>query len=1041
MFTLFYLLPRLTILILLVILIGGVGALLSLGRQEDPTLIERFGNIIVVMPGADAERMEALVSQPLEAALMELPEIDEVMSTVRSGTAHTTVMLRPDLTEAEVDDAWTLIRAKADQARAGFPPGASAPVVTRQYIGASTMTVALIWDGPGEPPRTLMRRLALDLQDKFQRHPGTELTDTFGLPVEEVRVIADTEALAAAGLSLAQAASLLATGDSKTPAGTLRAPDSLMGVEVAGEFTSISRIAEVPIIQRPDGSALRIGDVAEITKAYEDPPRRIALYNNRPAVFVAAYISPNQRVERWAEGANAIVAGMAAESPPGLRVETVFDQSRYTAERLNGLATALLMSAMIVFAVLFLTMGWRSAISVGMAIPLTIGLVMILFNVFGHPLHQMSVTGLVISLGLLIDNAIVVVDEFDQWRAKGCTRAEAIQRSLGHLVAPLGASTLTTALAFAPIALLPGSAGEFVGMIGLSVIYAILASFVLSLTVVPAMAGWFDRKRNWERGEAARPRRWWRDGIAINVITDGYRAFIGAILRFPPLGIAIAVVPALAGLMMVGQLPSQFFPATERDQFQVSFTLSPKANLAEAQRVASRATELILAEPGVSQVAWTLGEPSPRVYYNAISNTRGFEGYGSGWVQLDSNRRTRQIVDDVQRILRQEFPEARFLALPFEQGPPAEAPIELFLRGNDLEILNRLGEEVRTVLGQTPGITYTTASLDLGAPILRLQADESAAAMAGARLSEIAASLSAELEGIEAGSVLEGAEELPVRMLARDSRRSEIADLQSKTIGARPGMAGTPLSALGDFELYPKTAVITRRDGVRVNQILAYLDPYTLPAPSLAEFQTRLAASDFRLPQGYDLLIGGEAENSGDAIGNLAAVGIPLMLVMAGAITLVFNSFRMMLLIFSTGIFAVFYAFGGVWLFNLAFGFNAIIGSLGLFGIAINGSIVVLSLLRASPEAMAGDRVAQREVVVDASRHIVATTLTTMGGFVPILLSGDVFWLPLAAGIAGGVLGSAFLALFYTPAVFRIMTSDLFRRGRRGRVLQPQPAE
>ena len=446
-----------------------------------------------------------------------------------------------------------------------------------------------------------------------------------------------------------------------------------------------------------------------------------------------------------------------------------------------------------------------------------------------------------------------------------------------------------------------------------------------------------------------------------------------------------------------------------------------------------------LQNEGVRSVTWVLGEPSPRVYYNSFNNTQGVEGFASGWVQLDGNQRTHQIVDDVQRQIRREFPTARFLALPFEQGPPADAPIELVLRGPDLEVLNRLGEEVRTVLLQTPGITYTLASLELGAPTLRLQADESATNLAGSRLVELAANINSELEGIRAGSVLEGTEELPVRIISSDHRRSTLSDLQGKTIGGSPGDTGTPLSALGEMELVPKTSIISRRDGLRTNQILAYLDPYTLPAPSLEQFQNMLADSNFVLPPGYDMLVGGEAENSGDAVGNLAAVGIPLMLVMAGAVMLVFNSFRMMLLVMTAGVLSVFFAFFGVWLFNLPFGFNAIIGSLGLFGIAINGTIVVLSLLRGNPAAMADDIIAQREVVMDATRHIVATTLTTMGGFVPILMSGDAFWMPLAAGIAGGVGGSALLALYFTPAVFRLSTMRPFQRllGREPRQVAP----
>ncbi len=1033
MLSLFYRLPRLTALAVLVILFGGLGALLSLGRQEDPTLVERFGIVVVTLPGADAERMEALVAQPLEAALMELPELKQVETFARSGVVQVSLNIEDDLSEAEVDDAWTLIRQQVAKAQQTFPAGTSNADITRFYVGASTMIVSLTWTGEGEPPLAVMRRLALDLQNTFQRLNGTELTETFGLPTEEIRVTVDGDMLAASGVSVADAARAIAAADTKAPAGRLRTDGGTIGVEVDGDLDSLARVRSVPIRQMPGGSVLRVGDVASVMKGFEDPPTRMAFENDKRAVLVAGFISPDLRVDRWAKSAREAVSQFAAGVPPGIKVEVVFDQSRYTETRLNGLAQNLGYSALIVFAVLFFTMGWRSALVCGTAMPLTVALVLILFNIFGQPLHQMSVTGLVISLGLLIDNAIVVVDDIDQWRAKGLSRLESIDRSLKHLLAPLAASTLTTALAFAPIAMLPGPAGEFIGMIGISVIYSITASFLISITIVPAFAGWFDRKRSWEKGATRRPRRWWRDGVAIDLVSDGYRATVGAVIRYPLLGIIVCVAPAIMGLMLMSKLPQQFFPPTERDQFQLTLGLTSESSLADTIAITERATELVMQNEGVKSVTWVLGEPSPRVYYNSFNNTRGVEGFASGWVQLDGNQRTRQIVDDVQRQLRSEFPSARFLALPFEQGPPADAPIELILRGPDLEILNQLGQEVRTVLNQTPGITYSLASLELGSPTLRLKADESATNLAGSRLTELAASINSELEGVRAGSVLEGTEELPVRIISSSERRTNLTDLQSKTIGAVPGDTGTPLSALGEMELTPKTSIISRRDGLRTNQILAFLDPYTLPAPSLAQFQERLADSGFSLPPGYDMLIGGEAENSGEAVGNLAAVGIPLMLVMAGAIMLVFNSFRMMLLIIVSGILSVFYAFFGVWLFNLPFGFNAIVGSLGLFGIAINGTIVVLSLLRDSPEAMADDVVAQREVVMNATRHIIATTLTTMGGFVPILLGGDAFWMPLAAGIAGGVGGSALLALYFTPAVFRLSTMGWFgRRSKRG---------
>ena len=787
--TLFFRLPRLAILTMMVILVGGIGAISSLGRQEDPTLIERYGFVLTTLPGADAERMEALVTQPIEAALMELPEVNEVKSVSRPGVSQVSLDIREDLSEAEVDDAWTLIRQKVAFAESKFPAGTNTPEIHRQYVGAATLVVGLAWEGQGDPPLAVMGRMARELQDRFQRLPGTELTDLYGVPAEEIRIVVDPDALSAAGLTVRQAASLIASADSKTPAGRLRSEGGNVGLEVGGEFDNISRIRSVPLLQRPDGSEVRVSDVATVQKGFEDPTVRMALENGKRTIFVAAFISEDQRVDKWAETAQKVVRDFAENAPPGLRIDTVFDQSKYTNARLNGLAKNLLMSACIVFIVLFFTMGWRSALVVGSAIPLTVALVLILFKVFGHPLHQMSVTGLVISLGLLIDNAIVVVDDFDQMRARGSTRMEAIDKSLRHLFAPLAASTLTTALAFAPIALLPGGAGEFIGMIGLSVVFSITASFVISVTLIPAMAGWFDRTRGWETGMAKRPRRWWRDGVTVDFIADGYRATVEAVLRFPPLGIALSVAPAILGFYLVGQLPSQFFPQTERDQFQITMQLPPEASLSDTIASTKYASELMEAMEGVKSVTWVLGEPSPRVYYNMINNTEGVEGFAAGWVQLDGNQRTHEIVAKVQAEMRDAFPGARFLALPFEQGPPADAPIDFTILGNDFETLGRLGDEARTILAQTPGVTYTVASLELGAPTVSLKADESASALAGQRLTQLASAMNAELEGVRAGSIVEGTEELPVIVIGPDSRRGTLTDLRAMTVGD-----GTPLS-------------------------------------------------------------------------------------------------------------------------------------------------------------------------------------------------------------------------------------------------------
>ena len=667
------------------------------------------------------------------------------------------------------------------------------------------------------------------------------------------------------------------------------------------------------------------------------------------------------------------------------------------------------------FVVLFISMGWRAALIVGTALPLTVCLVLILFRIFGMPLHQMSVAGLVIALGLLIDNAIVVVDEIEQKRARGATRTGAIKQSLHHLFGPLFASTLTTALAFAPIALLPGSAGEFVGMIGVSVIFAVTSSFAVAMTVVAAFAGWFDRERI--EGEKS---VWWRDGFDFPILSEGYRWTLQKSLKFPVVPLLISF--GLSGIGMylaLAVMPSQFFPQTERDQFQLDVQLPPEATIYEALDLTSRASEIIRAYPGVEDIHWTVGEGAPRVYYNAFNFQSGVAGFAAGWVKVESAALTRMIAPALQKELREVFPEARFLALPYEQGPPVNAPIEIYLNGPDIFELDRIGSDLRAVLSETPGVTYTWGTMEVGSPKILLNVDETAAELAGVRLQDLATDMSAELDGVPAGSILEGVEELPVRVIAPDSRRGTLSSLRDKRVGAGPGgNLGAPLSAIGELELRPEIAVITRKDGQRSNFIRASIEPYALPAPVFADFQARLDSRDFHLPPGYEIVLGGEAAERGDAVGNLLGTALPLIIAMAGCVALVFNSFRKSFLVLLSGFLSIGLAFIGVWAFGLPFGFNAIIGAMGLLGISINGTIVVLSALDANPDARAGDQQAQIDTIVEASRHIVATTLTTMGGFIPLILTKDMFWLPLASGISIGVGGSALLALYFSPAMF-----------------------
>jgi multidrug efflux pump subunit AcrB len=1015
---LFYRNPRLTILAVMLATIAGLAALGSLARSEDPTMASRFGTITTFFPGASALRVESLVTEPIEGELRELHEIVEIDSTSRTGVSMIAIQFGDDYGFDEVDEVWSKVRDRVSKAAGGLPAGSSVPVVEDRTPTALTLLPAFVWDGDGDAPLGILTRFGEELQNRLRNVPGTKEVELLGEAEEEVRVTIDPFEVASLGLRPSDISTAIARADSKVPAGQLRAESSQLVIEVAGELTSVERIRRIPLRQEADGRVLRVGDVAQVEKTVREPVESVALIRGRRGVMVAATMEPSNRVDIWAEKARAIVDAYRAEMPPGISLELVFDQSLYTEARLANLAGNLLLASGIVWLVLLVMMGARSALIVGSALPLTVAMVLTQYNWIGMPLHQMSITGLIIALGLLIDNAIVVVDEYNSLVQEGRSPGDAVSEAVRHLFVPLLASSVTTILAFLPIVLSPGPMSEFVGPISIGVALAVGSSFLLSMTVIPSIAGHFTA----ERGEPGS--RFWRDGYSNARILAWYERSLDFVLARPWRGVAISLALPLLGFYVVTTLPSQFFPSNDRNQFQVQIVLPSQTSLAVTVAAVKRARSIVNGKEEVVESHWIAGEGTPRVYYNVMPGQERNSAFAGGFVNTTSAAATSRLLRDLQRELSDAFPEARILASAFEQGPPFDAPIELRVVGPDIGELRRLGEELRVVLAQSDNVTYTLAQLRSGEPKLLFEADEEALRMAGLRLVDVADQLSGRIEGVVGGSVLEANQELPVRVRVADADRSELSRLASDYVvrdGAMPTrgvIGGVPLSAVSKVTLVPELAGVPRRDGERVNTVQAFLLPFTIISASLEDFQHRLDQSGFELPTGYRLEIGGESEQSDDAMANLMRFAVPLFVLMAGTIILSFNSFRMAGIIGIVAFLSIGLAFVGVWAFGHPMGFNAILGTMGLVGLAINGAIVVLSALRASPGCEHADPEEVRDVVVSATRHIVSTTLTTVGGFIPLIVFGGRFWGPLATGIAGGVGGSAILALYLVPSLY-----------------------
>ncbi|MGE4277959.1 MAG: efflux RND transporter permease subunit [Magnetospirillum sp.] len=1018
--TLFYRNARLTWLAIGLILVAGLSAFSQMPRLEDPLIASRYASIQTDYPGADAEMVDSQVTEKLETYLFEIEEVQEIKSVSRTGFSQIVVILEDEVPIADLDEVWSRVRAKLDDARAVLPDRAGRPFFRKDKPSAHTLVVSFTWALDGPPDRGILTRLAKAFERELSLKPGTERTELFGEAVEEVAVTYDPATLAAAGLTPTAMAKTIADADVKQPAGGVFASDNQLTLDVRGPFDQIEQVRHVSLRRLDDGRMLRVGDIAQVRKSERLPAESMALVEGRSSVLVSALMADGWRTDQWAAGIRHLFADFTRDLPDGIQARILFDQSSYVTSHLGELADNLMVSLVLVIIVVCLTMGWRSGLVVGAILPLALALSVAVLHATGASLHQVSITGLIVAIGILIDNAIVAVDEYDQRRSHGLSKLEAVSGTVKHLTVPLLASSVTTVLAFAPIALFPGPTGEFAGSLGVSVILAVVASLVLSLTIIPALAGTLDRRQQGGPELRGFP----HTGIKVEVLAQLYDRVFDWVLRRPVRAALLVSAPAVIGFLLSGQLVQQFFPPTDRDQFQLSVTLRAQATLDETRQVVERVRAILAAEPDIVSDTWVLGAAPPRVYYNVTTATDRIAGAAAAFIDTVSPRATRSLLPRLQEKLRAEIPQAEVLVLPFEQGPLFDAPIEVELYGPDLSVLRDLGDQIRLILAGAERVTYTRATLVGGLPKLSLNVDADTARLTDFGLSDLAATLSAHLDGVTGGSIVENTEELKIRVRADDGFRADmhristmpLAEKSSGTGGESPVMV--PLDALGTLTLRPALSAVTRYQGEHVNRIQAFLAPYTLPAATLQDFQRRFAAAGLQLPTGYRMSFGGESRESGKSQAGLLAMVGPLVVMMAATVVLAFNSFRMAGVIGLVAVQSMGLALLAVWVGQMPLGFMTILGGMGLVGIAINDSIVVLAALREAPAARRGDPAAIRAAVGSCTRHVLSTTLTTVAGFVPLILWGSSFWQPLAVAIAGGVTGSTLLALIFAPALF-----------------------
>lgn len=987
-------LPRLVLLVVTMLALAGFASYGSMARQEDPFFPARNGLITVLYPGAPAETMERLVLEPLQDEISQVEEVLEYTATVRTGVALVSVGLLDSI--YATDAAWDRVRIAMDRARTEFPEGVKDMTLDDRLTGLPAVVLAVA----GDSSIVVLSQAAEQLKRRLMDLPGISRIELEGDSKEQINIALRDAEMARLGISPGALANTIGQRNQVAPGGFLVVGDTRVNLLSNNEFTSLSslRNTQIPI---PSGGSVPLSAIADVSRAATEPPSPSTWQDGEQVVAVSIFAQNNQ-VDAIAFGANvrARVAQLQTDFAP-LQIQELFFQPDQVDERLSDLQGNLLVSMGIITLILFYGMGWRMGILVASMLPLVTLISLGVYDFGGGVLHQIAVIGLVISLGILIDNAIVMVENIQHRLNDGESRAQALASAVVELAGPLGASTATTLAAFTPLLLSKGGTADFTRGIPVMIMLTLSISYLLAVSIAPLLAARFLKPN-------AANRTAWIEALGTRLASVS-RRFPRAIVLG---GLSIPVL----SFLLVPLLSFQFFPNADRPQVVVEMFLPEGTDIVRTNDMAQTLESELRTLEGVVSIHRFVGDTGPGFYYNLPLASQS-PNRARLVVNAERLSQTGSIIEWVRERVAKHYPELEIVAGTLAQGPPRVAPVEVRVyHSNDQDRL-LAAEKLFAMLKAIPGAVDVRTDIDSGTPVLRIEVDDASAQRYGLGRVDIAQTLFARSLGLPIEQYRQELDPIPIVLRSNEGTRLSVSDVMSSYV-FNPSNEPIPISLISRTEADWNVASIHHRNGVRVLTITSGLGQGFSFSDIVGELNERLLVDP--LPDGTRIEYGGDLESSGEAnqaIFAVAPIGILLLLFF---LLLQFNSYKRVGIVLLTVPLAAAGIFPGLILSDSPFGFQPLLGVIALVGIVVNNAIVLIDYI----DQQLRDGIDLAKAVDDAvarrTRPILLTTATTVTGLLPLAFSSSTLWPPMAWAIISGLIASTMLTLLVVPAVCRL---------------------
>ena len=995
-----------TLIVFLLIAVIGAFTVVNMPRAEDPELNAPIFPVTVIYPGTSPVDIEELVIKPMEKSLYGLENIRRLKTIIGEGFAVIRVEFKYGV---DVNEKYQELIRELAALKGKLPSDMQLPTVEKvSPSNVNVIQTALV----SETATWKQLKIQADkLAESLEKIPSLKNIEIAGLPEEQIQISLDFEKMARLGVSQQVVLNNLQSELANIPSGSIDVGNRYFNVKSSGNFKELEDIQNT-LVFTANNRNIQLKDIATVTMTFAERDH-ITRLNGHRGIFVVAAQKSKENIATTQKAYQPVLEIFRKSLPANIDMIDHFDQAEVVKKRLSGLGFDFLWAILLV-AFTLLPLGLRPAIIVMISIPLSLSIGIIILNYLGFSLNQLSIVGLVVALGLLVDDSIVVIENIERWMLNGYSRKEAVLKATSQIGTAVLGCTATLIIAFLPLIFLPEASGEFIRSLPISVIASVLASLLVSLTIIPFLGNQL-LKKNLTHSEGN-----WFMRVLKSGISKSYAPILETSLNNPLKTLGVILIIFFASLQIIPIIGFSLFPASEKPQFLIRITPPAQVNIKNTDTISRYVEKELTKISDVQYYASNVGMGNPQIYYNEI---RSFKkaNFAEIFVQLDpttSVERKLYLIDS----LRNEwtpFHGAKVQINNFEQGPPVLAPVEVRLLGDNLDSLRSLSFKIEQLIKKIPGTIYVNNPISNLQTDIRVKINKEKASMLGIPIISIDKTLRLALSGIAIGIFTDDdGEDYQIIIKKKEAGPLDLDVFKTLFVENVKGKA-IPLSQFAHLELESSPLAINHLDKTRMVSISAFVGKGFLNDVVIKDVMTKM--DQFSLPSGYTYQMGGEYETRQESFSGFTIIIILTIFLFIGVLLLEFKTFKSTIIVLSVIPLGMVGALSALWLTGNSLSFVAVVGLIALAGIEIKNTILLVDFTNQLREEGKPLDVAILEAGEIRFLPIILTSLTAIGGLIPIALSTNPLISPLAIVLIGGLISSTLLSRIFTPVIYKLI--------------------